>query len=235
MPEKTGDPGFSPLVDNQSAKAANPLGHSTFVSWVLATLIGLTIGNIIMIYIQREGLKTIGEQLMVFTLFGLAIGLPQVFALRLPVDDRFKWIVTAGLGWPVGVVVVGRCIVPTFLFFAWIIHGIEWNPGELGGTILMFTGRILSTATIIGEVQRRILRRFFRPTKLWVWANLVGWSMAGVAKVVLDNISGSDIVKGAIVGLAQGLLVGVTSGLVLARMRPRSEDAIERGRVGLVP
>ncbi len=217
------------------AGKTNDPGHIALL-WVLGTVIGTTISTAALGALVGTPVmeKMVLYLLALVLLLGIALGILQALVLRIPLAGKLNWVLASGLGWPLGMVLVGLGLIFATIFLGLFIEGlgVKLNPGP-EVTQALLAGTVLSPIIIVALMQRSILRQYFRSVNYWIWSNTVGWSMAwAVAIGIAEVMPGSNnILQGAVAGAGGGAVVGMITGWALSRMEPVSLTQVEPGNV----
>lgn len=206
-------------VDFDEAKVRRG-GSALWLGWAFATMIGMALGYLpSALFVEQVDLGL--ARVVVPLLAGLLIGLMQWLVLRNYLTHCGDWVFNMVGSWmaayTVGLFVVSffaRSVIAVAL--AYILFGV-----------------------IVAVIQWPVLRREIPQLWMWILANVVGWTLGGLAAqgVMLllfgDNppsLLASTLVNAAVTGLVAGLITG----LALVRIvrepdRPYVEPALGGG------
>ncbi len=188
-------------IDADDAAAGNarrtPIGRGFWLSWVLATVIGVVLGIALMF--AGAGALLDGKPRAVFGaglggVFGTTIGLAQWLVLRRHVGGIGAWVPLTVLGWVV--------------FWALNIAGAFPQGEGLGGKAVEGLWHGFVFGALVGVAQAIALRRGrVNGALLWTLISGVCWSVSAAAgdasNVALGNPGGADLLIGFL--LACGL------------------------------
>jgi hypothetical protein len=187
-----------------------------FGRWVRATWAGWVLGVpcIAALALLGEAIGIGGAQFIVGAGMGAGVGVLQARALRglLPAVALWFWSGVIGLALPflaVDIATVTGWNLPYWLYASITLGGL-----------------------LVGCAQWLILRRHFQHAPWWIAASSVGWGLAGAAAGVAGTLMRSRQLRGLGGALAYlalvaggGLVLGVVTGLCLARLRPHDAAA----------
>jgi hypothetical protein len=186
-----------------------------WLSWTLATAIGLIIGYLpAALFVNELDLGL--ARIVVPLLAGILIGVAQWLVLRRYVTNSVDWVLHLAGSWVVGYT-LGLLVV-------------DWLAGSFIGTLL---GYILF-GVIIAVFQWPLLRREIPQLALWILANVVGWSLGAflsqLAIAALFGENPANLLATTVVNMAvTGLVAGLITGLALVRIVRQPERAVVGG------
>lgn len=197
-------------IDIDEAKVnRNELG--LWVSWTLATVVGMLLGFLLSIPIVNL-LNLQWARVVVPLLAGFLIGLCQWAALRGYLVDATDWILAGGTGWAVGYA-LGLFLINTF------------SDTILGGLL----GYVLF-GIIVGIVQWPLLRREIPNAWSWILSNVIGWTLGFYLSQLSLNLFFNDlaiapVASTSVVSAITGLVAGAVTGLALVWIVRQPERA----------
>ncbi len=132
-------------------------------------------------------------------LAGCSLGFLQWFMIKKWIDIDRWWIFATGIG---------------FTMIAIFRYEINWNCDDILSALLRLLIEGIIFGVIIGLLQYSILRHHIQKPTLWVWANIVGWSIAPFLGLFLFPFLGGPpygligaIIATMITGWAMGKLL----------------------------
>ncbi len=194
----------------------NMSGRRLFVLWVRATWIGWILGVplIIALALVGEAVGIGGAQVLVGAGIGMGIGFMQGRAIRKVLHQPVPWFwsCVVGLAVPFLATDISKAV-------GWELAYSLYACVALGGLI-------------VGVWQAIILRPRLHKTGWWVFASVLGWTLAAETAAIADSLSRSQSLRGlwgalaylAIVAVG-GLILGLVTGISLVSI-PRRETAI---------
>jgi len=196
-----------------------------WLQWVMANVVGMLalVGGIAMRHIRDSYLLAFGG-LVLFAIM-------QWLALRREIKWAGWWVLATAFSLVVGAIlgiVLGLAPPPIFVHTR---AGISISDMFLGGPVAGFVA-----GTLTGVAQWLVLRRQARWAGLWVLASPIAWFLAIAAGRICFDLLGSlaDPQRIAtplpVAWMVLGIMYGVTTGLVLARLLPNHEE-VRRGWV----
>lgn len=185
--------------------------------WVRVTWLGWILGFVFIIVLASAGeaLGLGGNQVLVGLGMGAGVGLLQGRALRPLLHRSGPWILV--------------CLVGLGLPF------LATDLAQVAGHALPYSLPLAVTlgGLLVGLGQAYLLRPHVRPVSAWVFASLVGWSLAAGTASLADGISQSHSLRGIAGALAYlgtvaggGLLLGLVTGGALVWLQRRAGAAI---------
>jgi hypothetical protein len=184
---------------------ANP-DKNFILKWILATMIGVTIGWIMGILVHTSLILGLIKHVAVF---GGIVGVSQWFVLRRYLSQAGWWVLMNTVGWPLGFA-LGISLISSWgwqlnVFLFGIIAGAV--VGGLGWFILL-------------QPSSRIMQ--------WTLANTIGWGVGFMFSDILAYpfIDRFDVTPGMFLGLIlTGATAGTVTGIILARLLQPSVSA----------
>ena len=184
--------------------------------WLRATGLGWLLGVplVVLLAIAGEAVGIGGAQVLVGLGMGTGVGLLQGRAIRSVLGRAVPWVWSCALGLALPFLVAdvantARWVVTYSLYLCVAVGGL-----------------------IVGSCQALLLRHRFTGGLWWVAGSTVGWALAAATAAVADllrqagslrGLGGAAVYLGTV--MAGGLVLGITTGLVMRRLAPRNREA----------
>lgn len=200
-------------------------GAALLLRWSVGSMlgggVGIVAGELLTRIMLRHDSAPFSANLVVLGLtLGLALGLAQALSAR-PVAFRWPgwaWV----LLWTL-VTTIGGALGLTIAGYAWLItsgflFGIHFTEETMLVTAALVFAPVM--AACVSKVQHWLLREGVERAMRWYWPSLLGWVLAWVVGYASGAlVSGSRMVQWGVAGAAGGAVLGLVTGVALARQR----------------
>lgn len=168
-----------------------PEGWRWWLGWVVVNTLSFAVGIGL-----SQAVASITGEITSLAIFGALVGLAQWSILRKHLSLTGWWVLVGALSAPVGLFILNL-----------VERALLWSEYSL---VLGF----VSFGLVIGATQALILQNHFHKVGFWVLANSIGWSLAGLA-IVLLTFRFPDFLKVIADYSLIGIITSISTGLIL--------------------